>query len=318
MRVTEVKISAVIPNAQYANLQPEVTVAVEDGDVEAATDEALRRIEKISAQYAEPGKVLPQLHADGASPVATTKLVELTSPINGETVLFDAVNHIYTNKFGQKFVSGSEFAGRFSPEFNADFIVPKMEAKYGVPGTEIKNMWEANADASRSLGDAIHKALELYGKYENIGLALDKDKKSDEKKWSHIHNHPILNLAVGAFFQGRADERAMYEVFVVNNEALLCGSIDRLLVTGDKTCRVQDFKTNSDIHKKGSPKYLSEPFADMENTTLNEYWLQLSFYAHLLALAGWTVQGLDIFHFNGTSWDKYTSPVLDISKALTN
>lgn len=317
MRVTEVKVSAVIPNAQYSNLQPEITVAVEDGDVDAATNEALRRIENISAQYAEVGKALPQLHSqEGSAPMQAAVLPrELTSVLTGESAYFDEVAHVYTNKFGQKFLSGSTFAEGFCPDFNADMIVPKMEAKYGIPGTEIKAMWECNANASRYIGNAIHGALELYGKYKEVGLKLDEEKKPAEKKWSHVHNNPILNKAVGAFYKDHDSETAMYEAFIVNNEAMLCGHIDRLLITGDHTCRVQDFKTNSDINKKGSPKFLSAPFTELENNTLNKYWLQLSFYARILELAGWFVEGLDIFHYDGDGWDTYAHPVVDITEA---
>lgn len=317
MKIKEITVAAVIPNAQYSNIQPSITIEVGDGeDVQVATNEALRQIEEISAQYAESGKALPQLHAGGTTTAAPSPVLEtLESTLTGGKAFFDPVAHVYTNQFGQKFLSGSEFAEKFSPEFNADFIIPKMEAKYNVLGTDIKEMWRAKADASRSMGDAIHKALELYGKYRGIGEALDKDQPVDKMKWSHIHNNPILHQAVGSFFQGRDDENAIYEGFVVNNNAMLCGSIDRLLITGEKTCRVQDYKTNGDISKKGSPKFLGAPFNTLENTTINKYWLQLSFYAHILALAGWTVQGLDIFHYTGTGWTSYTHDVIDISGA---
>lgn len=318
MRITGISATAVIPTAQYANIQ--ATITVEPGeDVEAAKAEAFRHIEQISAQYAEVGKALPQLHQSApGTKQSWAQVPELHSEVTGQSAFFDEVTHTYTNQFGQELLSGSKFAEQFCPAFNADFIVPKMEAKYGVPGAEIKEMWKAKADASCSIGDAIHKALELYGKYQHVGLALDEDKEPGKKKWSHIHDNPILNQAVREFFdpreQAEVQEEAMYEVFVVNNEAMICGSIDRLLITGEKRCRVQDYKTNGDIHKKDSPKFLSAPFTSIENTKLNKYWLQLSFYARILSLAGWTVEGLDIFHYNG-EWTTFTHPVVDISGA---
>jgi hypothetical protein len=305
------KITATVPVTQYGNLSPEIEV--EADSFEDAQAFALPKIEAIWAKYCEPGKELKP--RDSANMAAGVSLETLESSLTGGKAYFDPAAHIYTNQFGHKFLSGSEFAEKFSPGFNADMILPKMEAKYGVPAKEIKAMWKAKADASCSIGDAIHKALELYGKYELVGLDLDKDKKPEEKKWSHIHDNPILNLAVQLFFQNHEDENAIYEGFVVNNDAMLCGSIDRLLLTGEKTCRVQDFKTNADLAKKDSPKFLSAPFTDLENTKLNKYWLQLSFYAHILALAGWTVEGLDIFHYDGKTWNKYSHGVIDISGA---
>lgn len=322
MRVTQVKVSAVVPTAQYSNLQPEITVEVDNGDVEAAKNEALRHIEAMSAQYAEAGKALPQLHATGQQ-AAATKLIELHSELTGGHAFFDEAAHVYTNQFGQKYLSGSAFASKFSPEFNADFILPKMEAKYGVPAADIKAMWACNAEASQHVGTAIHAALELYGKYKEIGLKLDAGKDTTDKKWSHVHKNTILRNAVVTFYEGRQDETAMYEAFVVDEDSLLCGAIDRLLITGEKCCRVQDFKTNFNgpdakgvpkLEQVGSPKMLSAPFSDMPNTKLNEYWLQLSFYAHILQLSGWTVEGLDIFCYDG-GWTTYTHEVVDITGA---
>lgn len=326
MRVREITVMAVTPTAQYANLQSSITVEVGDGEIEAAKAEALHHIEEISAQYAESGKALPQLHADSNTTTIThgPALETLESSLTGGKAFFDPVAHVYTNQFGQKFISGSEFAEKFSPEFNADFIIPKMEAKYNVPGNDIRDMWKAKADASCSVGDAIHKALELYGKYKAIGEAIDKDQPVAKVKRSHVHDNPILKRAVLLFFNDHPDQEAVYEGFVVNNDAMLCGSIDRLLITGPKRCRVQDFKTNGNetdakgvpkLEQVGSPKVLNAPFSDMANTKLNKYWLQLSFYAHILALAGWTVEGLDIFHYNGTEWTTYSHAVIDISGA---
>ncbi len=300
-------ITATIPTAQYANLQP--SIEVEAPSFEEAQALALPKIEQIWAMYCEPGKELKPRDITGG---VTINLETLESDITGGKAFFDPVAHVYTNQFGQKLMSGSEFAEKFCPEFNADMIVPKMEAKYGVPGAEIKAMWKAKADASCFLGDAIHKALELYGKHRTTSM-LTTPEATDAKA---MHDNPILNAAVTGFYTPeRIAEKALYEGFIINNDAMLCGHIDRLLITGEKTCRVQDFKTNGDINKAGSPKMLSAPFTDIPNTTLNKYWLQLSFYAHILQLAGWSVEGLDIFHYDGKGWNTYTHDVIDITGA---
>jgi hypothetical protein len=321
VRVTQITVAAVLPTAQYQNIQPSITVEVDDGNVESATNEALRRIEEISAQYSEAGKALPQLHATSQEDMVfkhqNTEV--LASYVTGGTANFDKVAHVYTNQFGQKFLSGSEFAGMFVEEFNADYIIPKMEAKYLVAGSDIKDMWALNAAASCSVGDAIHQGMELYGKYRTIGEAIDAGKPEKEQKFSHLHKNPIIGQAVAQFFSqpAHANEEAFYEAFVVSNDAMLCGSIDRLKIINltNKVCRVQDWKTNTDIQKKGSPKFLKAPFNSTLNIKINEYWLQLSFYAHILKLAGWTVEGLDIFHYNGQTWDEYSHDVIDISAA---
>lgn len=323
MKVKELRTVAVIPTAQYANLQAEIVVEV-DNDIEAAKQRSLEYVTGISQAYAEPGKAIPVKQGDSvgllSQPINSVPPVELTSDLTGGKAFFDEVDHVYTNQFGQKLMSGSEFAEKFCPEFNPGVILPKMEAKYGVSAEVISDMWKAKADASCYIGDAIHKALELYGKYHADGEKIDEDKKPEERKWYHLHDNPILRPAVTAFYRTRKDETAVYEAFIVNGDAMLCGHIDRLLITGEKRCRVQDFKTNGSIDKKGSPKFLSAPFGDIENTTLNKYWLQLSFYAHILTLAGWTVEGLDIFHYTlnddgDMEWQTHSHAVIDITGA---
>ena len=65
--------------------------------------------------------------------------------------------------------------------------------------------------------------------------------------------------------------------------------------TGNKTCRVQDYKTS-----------LPEP------GKILVYQHQLSYYASCLTKAGWTVEGLDIFFYDGTSWTKKSLKVLEV------
>jgi hypothetical protein len=108
----------------------------------------------------------------------------------------------------------------------------------------------------------------------------------------------------------------------------LCGSIDRLQIVDrkKKIVRIQDYKTDGNIHEK---KYqLSDsPFKKvMGNELLDLHWLQLSFYAFILSLKGWKVEGLDIFWLNpeklvkgdAEPWEKYSSDVIDISEVLIN
>jgi RecB family exonuclease len=79
----------------------------------------------------------------------------------------------------------------------------------------------------------------------------------------------------------------------------MAGTIDRLAITGDKKCRVGDYKTNNEMDAK----------------KLLKYQKQLSYYAHILMNKGWTVEGLDIYYLNAEDgWSVETLTVLELEK----
>ena len=275
MKIKELTISATIPTQQYANIQPSITVEVED-NYEAAQALAIAKIQELSTRFAEPGKAL----VDGSRAIITD--------IFGQKIYFDSQSHTYTNNKGQVYLSGSQYAKRFESEFNADAIAQKMAEKSGVEKQLILDAWKAKADVSAGFGTAIHKALENYAKYKEMASILDKP--------YDLHDHPIISKCVKEFYKDHEDEVALSEAMVIDHERRLAGTIDRLLLIDKekKICRVQDFKTNSVIDKK----------------KLEGYAHQLSFYASILQAKGWTIEGLDIFHWNG----KWSTHQLDFKE----
>lgn len=298
-------LTATIPVYQYANLQP--TIETEAETFEQAKSEALQQMKQIWDQVAEGGKKLETGTTPQPNNAAwAVKVCDFTA----NEVLMDEANHTYQDTQGNKYLSGSSFAHRYEKPFDAKSIGTAYASKHGVDVKDILSMWQTNAEASTSLGTAIHAALELYGKYLQLS---EKTKGSSE---SALHKNPILAPIVTQFFAGREKEEAMYEAFVVDTDKHLCGFIDRLLIVDKekKIVRVQDYKTNPDINKK---KQVLAPFKDIvEGTSLGLYWLQLSFYAYILTQAGYTVEGLDIFNYDGKKWVTYTHDVIDIGSEL--
>jgi hypothetical protein len=277
MKIKEYKLTAVIGLPGYSNIQPNVTFeGVED--MAEAHREACVFLNKIWEDT--PG-------ANILSPLTPTE--NAVKDIFGQKINFDEATHTYTNDKGQVYLSGSVYAKRFDKEFPADVISKKMADKSGVDQQHILDAWKAKADVSSGFGTAIHLALENYAKYSDLAKTLDKP--------YDLHDHPVINKCVVDFFKGREKEIALTEALVVDHERRLAGTIDRLLLVDKKKkiCRVQDYKTNADIDKK-----------------LAVYWHQLSFYASILQAKGWKVEGLDIFHWDGT-WHSYESKVLEVT-----
>lgn len=259
------KIGATIPTVQYGNLMPEIEV--EADTYEEAYALVMPKIEAIWNEYAEDGKQLK-----------ISERKKLEAFVGGE-IYFDEKNHVYTNDKGEIYLSGSQYAKQFEKPFDVDNISQAMAKKFDVPVEDLVAMWKLKSEVSTTFGTALHKALELYGRYDGLAKAIDRT--------TNLHDHPIIKKAVEGFYEGREKEKAEYEVLVVDHANKRAGQIDRLLITGDKKCRVQDFKTNATIEKN-----------------LEVYSHQLKFYSEILEAGGWTVEGREIFHWNG-EWKTY-------------
>lgn len=258
------KIGATVPTVQYGNIMPEIEVEAET--LEEAQAIALPEIEKLWARYAEPGK---ELRSSGQ---------RLKAFVGGE-IDYDDATHTYSWN-GEVYLSGSQYAKQFETPFDKAGISEAMAKKFGVAAGDIRAMWQLKSDVSTGFGTAIHAAIEMYERYGELAKALDKT--------SHLHNHPIIQKAVEGFYALQIkDCPAEVEPVIVDHPSKRAGRIDRLLITGSKTCRIQDIKTNADITK-----------------SLPVYWKQLDFYGEIMEANGWTVTGKDVFHWDGT-WTEY-------------
>jgi len=285
-------IKATIPTGNYANIQPEF---------ECETfEQGMEEVKDAFKKYAVAGVEIKERSAEI---LGKNELLKCT--LSGKECNYNDDIHKYTTLDNKPMLSGSAFAKRYSKPFEKNIILPKYAKKHGIEPEVIDAMWKIKSKASIDLGKAIHESIELFGKNKHLTQLATADKVP------YLHDHPVLKHAVVDFFTERMDEFAYYEAFVMFGG--FCGVIDRLLMTGPKKCRVQDYKTNADI-MKGSGKLL-KPFHHYDGTELNKYWLQLSFYAYICIQNGYEVEGLDIFHWNGT-WTTYTHDVVDITEAI--
>jgi len=293
----KVTLSATIPVAQYANLQP--SFEVEGVTVDDAMATALETMKRVWDSVADK-----PLRINDAVPQLVSAGTELTCWASGVKVYFDPVEHVYSPG---KWLSGSTFASKFKSQFPSATIAGKMAAKNGVDADDIQAMWAKNAEASSSVGTAVHAALELYGKY----LSLSESVKGTDE--SALTKNLILRPIVQAFFAEHAAEDATYEAFVADPVLRHCGQIDRLVIEPDGLV-IEDFKTNTDLTKKET---IAAPFKGVvESTSLGAYWLQLSFYARIIQSHGHAVKGLRIHHWTGVEWVTYSHDVVDISEAI--
>lgn len=91
------------------------------------------------------------------------------------------------------------------------------------------------------------------------------------------------------------------------------GFVDRLLIIDKdkKICRVGDYKVNIKADVKDKKHKMSAEYEHLPSTKLSEFTLQTNYYAFCLWKAGWTIQGLDAFVFEG-EWKHYELELFDM------
>lgn len=229
------------------------------------------------------------------------------------------------------YMSGSKFPEQFYSPFEKSDVLAAISKKFGVDEGAVEAMWELNSKASTGYGTAIHAALENYDKNRELGDKIKSVKKYKTKPDlvgpnKALSRNPFIKYVVESFQEVLGDDSMVFtEEFIWDDAFKLCGSVDRIKVVdlGKRIIRIQDYKTDGDIHDK---KYQlsSSPFRTvLGNTLLDYHWLQLSFYAFILERAGWKVEGLDIFWLNPNKlvageqpWECFSNDVVDISEAI--
>jgi len=212
----------------------------------------------------------------------------------GETVLYDELNHEYKDGHGNPLIGGSTYAKQFEKPFNAEQILPVCAKAWNVSEKEIKDIWDKNAKVSTSFGESIHTAIESYHLYHKQGKQI-KDNKKDQATNYALPKNGLLRKAVESFVKEFGAD-ATPEVLVSDVKNGRVGQIDLLKIIENKVCRVQDIKTSV-----------------MDKDKMKVYQRQLSYYAHILMAHGYTVEGLDIFGYEG-EWKHTKLEVLDIKE----
>ena len=297
IKLKEFTVKATIPTGSYANLQPEITVEAES--MQEAEAYVMPQIQKMFQEFSD-------------APLKSRGVIEKLKSFNEDLELdFDRVNHIYTYK-GNRLESASGFTARHVKPFDKIGISKTCEKSWGVPQADILELWDSNGGVAADFGTAIHSVLEHYFKRRELGKAiLQKSKKTVNPA---LPNHPFLQQLIQELEALDTEEGVeMQELLISNVDKGYCGLIDKLKILDmdKKVCRIQDYKIAYEVEKAGDK--LLTPFDNLPPTKLSKYQIQLSFYANLLQLSGWTVTGLDIFAYDG-KWQKYSLEILEVIK----
>lgn len=282
-------ITATIPvsGQSYTDLRP--TISAES-------------IEDYREQLAEVGKLAGnKAFVERMSGESLTQGNIKTIAVGDSKVKFDPENHRYFDEDGNQYLTGSTFASLFEAPFKAETIAPKVADKNLTTPDKVLECWDMKGEIAMSYGTVVHKALECGIKYGEMG----------------IPNAPHLGTIVRDYLDTTHDDEQTSEVFVIDPEEKLCGTIDVLVNLGNKKVVIRDFKTG-DLTKRITltPK-AKELFPDLKQQVISIYYLQLSFYAHILEKQGYKVVGLEIWYLDGDTLKVDKSvPKLNITEAL--
>jgi len=220
-----------------------------------------------------------------------------------EWLTFSEHDHKYVHE-GKELLSATTYIKKWIKPFEKDVVSGLCAKKYGCEQQEVLEFWENGGKVSATFGTSIHNALEHYERFKHLGKVIQEQKDLPFNK--ALPSHPALREIVLEFTQNftHMDDEVIPEALITNVELGLCGYADRVLITGEKKCRVQDYKINigADVVDK-NVKFLGQ-MADLPKTKLSKYALQMSFYARLLELSGWEVEGLTAFVYDD-KWKKF-------------
>ena len=211
---------------------------------------------------------------------------------------FDPIAHTYEDEEGNQFMTGSTWAKQFEKPFDPQMIAPKVAEKKLSTADKVIEGWNLKSEVSMSYGTTVHKALECGIKYDELP------------------NNPHLATLVQDYLDMSHEEEQTSELFVIDMEHKMCGTIDVLVNKGNKHVVIRDFKTG-DIYKKSTlTPEAKELWPDLPAKAIGIYQLQLSFYAYIMAQKGYKVDALEIYAEAAEAWEVVKLPVLDIRKAL--
>lgn len=257
------------------------------------------------------------------------------SPLTGEEIEFDTDHRGYSSI--KDYVSGSSFPEQFYAEFDADARLNDAVKKHGVTKEAVQAMWDLNRDASTGYGTAVHAALENFINNQELGDKLKSVKvlktKTNVGPNKALSRNPFLKKIVEDFWDKFGDtSKRLTEVRTWDTARKLRGTLDLVKFVDEdkKIIRIQDFKTDGDIHEK---KYqlTTSPFYKMTQgdtpklgkELLDYHWFQLSFYANILTAKGYTVEGLDVFWLNPeklckgeNAWELFSREALDLTEVI--
>lgn len=300
MKVDRLEIKAVIPVGTYANIQPGYEMHNVDSD--EGTELILTHLKGLFKRFSDKGELKEN---------DFITYIQKMSFNEGKLVGFDPESHTYEYQ-GNRLTSATTYIGKFYKKFDNENISKASAKSWGVSQQDVKDLWKSNGYLTSGFGKVVHEALEHYDKFKVVGSVIAL-KKGLENNYC-LPKHPVLRSIIEGFIAiDKTEGIVVPEALITNVERGYCGHADRVLIIDEKKkiCRIQDYKININSEELDSNLKPLIPFNELPANKITKYQLQMSFYANMLEMTGWTVQGLDVFIYED-EWKHYQLEVLNV------
>ncbi len=195
--------------------------------------------------------------------------------------------HVYTYK-EEQYISVTTFLQRFHKPFLTDFWARKKANERGVSIDVILEEWRVINVTATDVGTATHNWIENY--FNKIYQPLPTDISIIERinKFNIIFSNRLHKLIPVAF------EKRIY-----SHRLKISGCIDAIFINPETNeIYILDWKTNASIKTDADHAFenLLSVFKKYKKNHVNEYSIQLSLYALILAEVGIDISQLFIVH----------------------
>ncbi len=194
-------------------------------------------------------------------------------------------DHVYYDKYGNKYTSISELVGSLMPVFPASIVARAIAKKEEKSVEDVLAEWEMKRDRAVVHGNHIHANIESF---------LEKDTCNDE------YMLPFLNK-LKKEFENYGSIRCEKDV-AYSKDHQVAGTPDIKAYRSRKIMDIFDFKTNLERgiqYQDKYKKYMSIPVEHLEACNYNEYAIKLSLYGLLTEITeGYKIGCLGLYYIS--------------------
>jgi hypothetical protein len=173
---------------------------------------------------------------------------------NEQTIKFNTSSEHFYTVDDERYHNVSSIVSALSTKFDKDKISYYVARKEKKAQEDILDLWDIKRELAVNFGTAVHKAVELWIKYNE----LPKDKYLEKI----VKEFPLKR-------EGLESEKIVY-----CDKLKVAGTID--IVKGKE---LYDIKTTPELYK--SYGNLLKPFDDLKDSPFNKYRIQLNTYRYL-------------------------------------
>lgn len=234
-------------------------------------------------------------------------------------VIFEEKEHRYFDKTGKEMMSVSKRLSQIQKPFESDMISMMMAKRDNPQATaaylhsaakNIRDGWKKIADHASGHGTIIHDNIESFFRYTTINNQEITSVYGGDKAIA-VDQFKVM---LGKFHKEFSDYDVLVNELMVHSPLYeTAGQIDIALQRRKRSnvIDIRDFKTNirkginmdsikrnADGWVKVNNQFMLPPVAHLESCNYNVYALQMSIYAFILELAGFTIGSLMLYYIN--------------------